>query len=150
MVVFMCWGPLPSVPGEDQETSFDITATPWVITNYPLQIPPGSTGIVGKVHDVRPRFVFVNRGEVQKTDELESDLAFAATLDSGEFAPEYAWWLVQWHAFLSGPFLKGRDWSLVPRGVVKGEACEASQGRELSHHGSRFIVVTFFVVAVIH
>ncbi len=104
-------GPKLGLSGEEQDTSFDITATPILITNNIVRCPPGSTGIKGKIHNLKPPFIFVNQGKAMEHDHVESDPLFVASLESGDFAAEYAWWLLQWHAFLRGPFLRGRDWS---------------------------------------
>ena len=78
----------PRLSGEDQGTSFDITATPVLITNNSVRCPAGTVGIQGKVHNVKPPFVFVNQGTVSGNDQLEADPAFGASLDSGNFAAE--------------------------------------------------------------
>jgi len=103
---------------ETQDTSFDITATPFGVGNYALRLPYNTKGLAEKIYNVSPDYLFKPVDECTQPNHVAADEDYIQSLTSGEFAAECTWWLRQLFPFVHDPkFVKGRDVRPMPAGV---------------------------------
>ena len=116
---------------ETQNTSFEITATPFGVGNYSLRLPYGTKGLAEKIYNVSPDYLFKPKDECTQTNHVAADEDYVQSLTSGNFTPEYTWWLRQWFPFVyDSRFVKGRDWRPVPAGVQENMQATKSTTQE--------------------
>ena len=58
---------------ETQDTSFDITATPFGVGNYALRLPYNTKGLAEKIYNVSPDYLFKPKDECTHPHHVASD-----------------------------------------------------------------------------
>ena len=116
---------------ETQDTSFDITATPFGAGNYPLRTPYSTIGLDEKIYNLSPDFIFRAGDECTAANHVPTNEAHIDAITDGTFAAEYVWWLQQWFVFVDDArFVKGRLMRPLPAGIQSTVADDDTEGAE--------------------
>ena len=129
---------------DDQATSVDITATLFGCGNYALRLPTGVKGLASKIYNVTPDFLFRNGAECSAANHVPHSEAFATSLTSGLFAPEYFHIMRKFFPFIDDEkIVTGRDFRPLPAGVAMAAEDFASQ---VTDAGEDSLITSNFVL----
>jgi hypothetical protein len=97
------------------------TYTIFTTGNSEIRVPHDARGIKGKINELSPPYMFVNRGTARLENQVEADPRFAERVAKGDFDAEITALIRLFFPLVHGDVVKGRNFGPVPASVLRNE-----------------------------